>query len=170
MKVYPYHTPDGIIELVEKRELNEARAEAAKWKANHDNQVALKSAIIQRPDLRDRAERVQSLIQERDALCKALELIEDRFVDGENTYDDWLYMGVTARQALAKIKKELSWPEQIKVNTAIAHHTNEELALGFLRYEALRKVSPRQFSEFHGRNLAGENFDDMITRLAFQKT
>jgi len=65
---------------------------------------------------------------------------------------------------------QLSWQEQIKVNTAIAHHTNEELALGFLRYEALRKVSPRQFSEFHGRNLAGENFDDMITRLAFQKS
>lgn len=89
------------------RELNEARAEAATWKANHDNQVALKSAIIQRPDLGDRSERVQSLIQERDALCKALELIEDRFVDGENTYDDWLYMGVTARQALAKIKNHL---------------------------------------------------------------
>jgi hypothetical protein len=47
---------------------------------------------------------VNKLERERDALCKALELIEDRFVDGENTYDDWLYMGVTARQALWKIK------------------------------------------------------------------
>lgn len=64
---------------------------------------------------------------------------------------------------------EISWREQIQINTVINHHTNEELALGFLRYEALRKVSPRQFCELHARNLAGENFDDMITRLAFQK-
>jgi len=49
-------------------------------------------------------EGLQKLERERDALCKALELIEDRFVDGESTHDDWLYMGVTARQALAKIK------------------------------------------------------------------
>lgn len=54
------------------RERDEARAEAAKWKANHDNQVALKSAIIQRPDLRDRAE-IESM---RDALKSALTLIE----------------------------------------------------------------------------------------------
>ena len=64
--------------------------------------------------------------------------------------------------------RELSFQEQIKINDAIANRTNEELALGYLRYEALRKVSPRQFSELHARNLAGENFDDMVTRLAFQ--
>lgn len=55
------------------RERDEARAEAAKWKANHDNQVALKSAIIQRPDLRDRSERVEALIKERDALKAEIE-------------------------------------------------------------------------------------------------
>jgi outer membrane murein-binding lipoprotein Lpp len=103
MKVYPYNTPDGIIELVEKQELDElasqisdlgvlvdklererdeARAEAAKWKANHDNQVALKSAIIQRPDLRDRAERVQGLIKELNATKAQLKV----------AYDDLLYI------------------------------------------------------------------------------
>jgi hypothetical protein len=88
MKVYPYHTPDGIIELVEKQELDETTFLAQD----------LASQISDFGVLVDKLER------ERDALCKALELIEDRFVDGENTYDDWLYMGVTARQALWKIK------------------------------------------------------------------
>lgn len=59
------------------RERDEARAEAAKWKANHDNQVALKSAIIQRPDLRDRSERVQSLIRDRDAIKAEIESMRD---------------------------------------------------------------------------------------------
>jgi len=64
---------EGLQKL--ERERDEARAEAAKWKANHDNQVALKSAIIQRPDLRDRSERVQSLIRDRDALKAEIESI-----------------------------------------------------------------------------------------------
>lgn len=39
------------------------------------------------------------------------------------------------------------------------------LAAGYLRYEALRKLKPLQFEELHRRNLAGENFDDMVTEL-----
>lgn len=54
------------------RELSEARAEAAHWKANHDNQVAIKSALIQRPDLGDRAQRIEDLIKERDEAKAAL--------------------------------------------------------------------------------------------------
>jgi hypothetical protein len=72
---HPWDMHDYIpLEFARKleRERDEARAEAAKWKANHDNQVALKSAIIQRPDLRDRAE-IESM---RDALKSALTLIE----------------------------------------------------------------------------------------------
>lgn len=40
-----------------------------------------------------------------------------------------------------------------------------ELAVGFLRYEALRKLNPRQYSEICARNLKGENFDTMIDDL-----
>jgi len=46
---------------------------------------------------------------------------------------------------------------------AIAEHDVKELALGFLRYEALRIMNPRQFAEFHARNLKGERFDDIVT-------
>jgi hypothetical protein len=52
---------------------DEAREESAMWKANHDNQVALKSMLIERPDLGDRASRITELISERDRLAKALE-------------------------------------------------------------------------------------------------
>lgn len=40
-----------------------------------------------------------------------------------------------------------------------------DLAVGFLHYKALRKLKPLQFENLHRRNLAGENFDDMVTEL-----
>lgn len=49
------------------------------------------------------------------------------------------------------------------VQICISDHTPEELALGWLRYEAVRKMSPRQFGEVHKRNLSGEFFDDIVT-------
>jgi len=49
------------------------------------------------------------------------------------------------------------------VSLTIANHTPEELALGFLSYETLRRLSPRMFSELNRINLAGEHFDDMVT-------
>jgi len=59
----------------------------------------------------------QKLERERDEMRNALENIEDRFVDGENTYgentsdentyDDWLFMGTTARTVLAKLGNHL---------------------------------------------------------------
>ncbi len=41
-----------------------------------------------------------------------------------------------------------------------------ELAAGYLQYKALCKLQPLQFEELCRRNLAGENFDDMVTELA----
>jgi hypothetical protein len=49
----------------------------------------------------------QMLERERNEMRSALENIEDRFVDGENTYDDWLFMGTTARTVLAKLGNHL---------------------------------------------------------------
>jgi len=37
--------------------------------------------------------------------------------------------------------------------------------LGYLRYEALRILNPRQFSSLWHGNLKGENFDSMIDEL-----
>ncbi len=46
---------------------------------------------------------------------------------------------------------------------------NRELALGFFRYEALRKLKPLQFEELHNRNLHGENFDGMVDELIIKE-
>lgn len=40
-----------------------------------------------------------------------------------------------------------------------------EARQGGVRYEKLRKLSPRQFDELYARNLKGEFFDDMVDSL-----
>lgn len=45
--------------------------------------------------------------------------------------------------------------------TAIEHGPYET-ALGYLRYEVSRRLSPYQFAELTRRNNAGEHWDDMI--------
>lgn len=51
------------------------------------------------------------------------------------------------------------------VNRHIRERSSGEMALGFARYEALRRVSPRQYRELHNRNMKGENFDGMVDML-----
>ena len=49
------------------------------------------------------------------------------------------------------------------VSLAVANHPPEELALGWLRYETVRTMSPRLFAKIVHRNLGGEWFDDIVT-------
>ena len=35
-----------------------------------------------------------------------------------------------------------------------------------VRYDAVRRLTPDQFTELHKRNLEGENFDGMVEQLA----
>ena len=48
-------------------------------------------------------------------------------------------------------------------------YTENELAIGYLRYEALRKLSPLAFQSVHQRNLDGTNFDSIIDQLILLK-
>lgn len=48
------------------------------------------------------------------------------------------------------------------VNKIVASKTPTELAIGYLRYETLRRLKPRVFSELHSLNLAGRPFDDLV--------
>jgi len=52
--------------------------------------------------------------------------------------------------------------EQLIAET-IAERTPEQLALGWLRYEELRKFSTAAYQCLIARNLQGENFDEMVT-------
>lgn len=69
-----------------KAELERVTKERDQWKANHDNQVAIKAALLDRPDLKDRAKRIQELIAERDTarrqLREALSFIEKQSKHG----------------------------------------------------------------------------------------
>jgi hypothetical protein len=57
-----------------------------------------------------------------------------------------------------------AWQESMGrlVRLLVANHTPEELALGYLRYEAVRKMSPRTFGELHKLNLSGKFFDSLV--------
>ena len=52
-----------------------------------------------------------------------------------------------------------------KIDHALQTRNATELAIGFARYEALRLLTERQFSELTKRNIAGEYFDDMVDEL-----
>ena len=41
----------------------------------------------------------------------------------------------------------------------------DELAIGYMRYKVLRRLTPVQYTCLHERNLAGERFDDMVDKL-----
>jgi hypothetical protein len=49
------------------------------------------------------------------------------------------------------------------IEKTMAARTPEELALGWLRYETLRKCSTADYQCLVSRNLYGENFDEMVT-------
>ena len=52
------------------------------------------------------------------------------------------------------------------VAQAMTERDPKELALGFLRYEALRKLGPASYSELCRRNIeAGYRFDDLVDEL-----
>ena len=41
----------------------------------------------------------------------------------------------------------------------------EELAIGWMRYKALRALTPQQYHMLIARCMAGERFDDMVDEL-----
>jgi hypothetical protein len=49
------------------------------------------------------------------------------------------------------------------ITDTIAERTPEQLALGWLRYEELRRFSVAAYQCLVARNLDGENFDEMVT-------
>ena len=74
-------TSEYMVEIEEaqklERELEEARKQRDKWKANHDNQVAINRTLRDRPDLGERAKLVDALTKQRDALAEALQKAVD---------------------------------------------------------------------------------------------
>ncbi len=52
------------------------------------------------------------------------------------------------------------------VAEAMTRHDPKELALGYLRYESLRKLGPARYSELCRKNIhEGRRFDDLVDEL-----
>jgi hypothetical protein len=54
---------------------------------------------------------------------------------------------------------------QRKASAAMESKNIAELTQGYLRYEALRRLTITQFENLCIRNVNGENFDDMVDQL-----
>jgi len=73
--------------------IKEIADERDHWKANHDNQVTLKSTLIGRPDLKDRSVRMQELISKLDiartALDNAIQCAYQSVLPSSSAMDHW---------------------------------------------------------------------------------
>ena len=83
---------------------------------------------------------------------------------------------------VANCEERLSEPEalsssadkiQQKMRPLVLHTINTEgdyeRAKGWLRYEALRTMDIRRFTELVNRNIAGENFDEMVDQIIVER-
>ena len=105
-----------IADVCSRETMNILNKEIKQWKANHDNQVKLKSILIQRPDLKDRANRMSKFIEENQKLQTRLgELISSyeadlkQFEEGYNYVENELdfYMQKGKMSKLEDIVSEL---------------------------------------------------------------
>lgn len=56
-----------------------------------------------------------------------------------------------------------------KIRDLLIHKIPEELALGFLRYESLRRLNARQYTELCQTNLKGDKkFDELVDELVIK--
>jgi tetratricopeptide (TPR) repeat protein len=132
------------------RECDEAKKQAAMWKANHDNQVSLKAMLMDRPDLGDRAYRIAELIRERDEARKDLQEIKEYGTEEINA-------AVDLRQKLAQALLDLdNMQDQRDLAMKVIKRLERELA------EAQNQLS--QIHRWIERNHA-DGFIDSLTFL-----
>lgn len=82
-----------IADICSRETMNTLNKEIKQWKANHDNQVKLKSILIQRPDLKDRANRMSKFIEENQKLQTRLgELISSYEADLKQFEEGYNYV------------------------------------------------------------------------------
>lgn len=53
----------------------------------------------------------------------------------------------------------------LSIEGALQRNNHRELALDHLRYMALRRLKPRQFTYLNKLNMEGRNFDDMVDEI-----
>lgn len=103
----------GLRDIVDDRaalrkDLAEMTKQRDQWKANHDNQVEIKRAVLDRPDLKERASSVVALVAERDLLRERLAKYEKPLEKDTPTEHDWellpIYIGGSPLQPVWRCK------------------------------------------------------------------
>jgi oligoribonuclease NrnB/cAMP/cGMP phosphodiesterase (DHH superfamily) len=101
-------TSEYMVEIDEaqkmERELAAMTKDRDKWKANHDNQVAINRTLRDRPDLGERAKLVDALTKQRDALAEALSPFVKLNPLSKRVQEKWHGYVLNAKQALAATK------------------------------------------------------------------
>ena len=82
-----------IADVCSRENIDALNKEIKQWKANHDNQVKLKSILIDRPDMKDRANRMSKFIEENQKLQTSLqELISSYETDLKEFEEGYNYV------------------------------------------------------------------------------
>ena len=79
--------------------------------------------------------------------------------------DSWAAMELSPPQKADAVPDAVPVGTSDLVRLLISNHSKEELAIGYLRYEMVRRMSPRLFGlfgELHKKNLSGRFFDDLV--------
>ena len=64
------------------------------------------------------------------------------------------------------LNSEEQYALNVRISNAIALRTSSDLALGWLRYETLRKLNAQQYRELFCHSLIGpKSFDDLVDEL-----
>lgn len=114
-----------------------ARAEVERdmWKANHDNQVAIKRIIAARPDLKDRAPMVEKLMAERNRAQAHSIRQHERIKQLES---------VTAKEMLADILERVKSGSEAPEDVAEYRHLAGEISAWGAKFaEAMRRRDER---------------------------
>jgi hypothetical protein len=77
--------------------------QAERRNVEHEDDYLAVWRAIKRPN-ETVLEACKRILRQRDELMEALYTIDERFIDGYDTYDDWKFMGETARAAIAAVK------------------------------------------------------------------
>jgi len=91
---YEINERNEVVPYTAGRRCNDTRS----WRDATEMELQQRESIVQ-------LEReLASVTEQRDRLAEAVERIEEIFVDGCDTYEDWKAMGEIARQALVAVK------------------------------------------------------------------
>jgi hypothetical protein len=156
-----------------RKEIAELRADVAKWKANHDNQVTIKRAATTRPDL------PMDMHPERLAFIEQVKRLERERDETRKICEGWMANALTSSQQADELSKQIA-----EAKATIAHWKHlacdpqtreninaEKVAECERLWALLASVRPHvRGHEMNGSEEAGRAVDEIDRALGAWKT